>query len=174
MVFWCRHDVVSSISHWLKYRTDTTVISGGMGKHTIFVCVRVCVYTHIYKVCVNVYLQQKKDQLCEEYETFYLLLVQVSWVRRHVCTCQLWYGIWGLEGCADWDEQIEDGDCLWEETVVVAGVASLMHQNCLPKDKMSNRCLYGWKGPAAISVLPFSLLCHQSLQVFDEGWVATH
>lgn len=70
--------------------------------------------------------------------------------------------------------QIEDGDCRWEETVVVAGVAALMHQNCLPKDMMSNRCLSGWKGPAAISMLPFSLLCHQSLQAFDGGRAAAH
>lgn len=63
----------------------------------------------------------------------------------------------GCEGC---EEQIEGGDCRWEETVVVAGGAALMHQNCLPKDKMSNRCLSGRKkGPAAISyvALFFSL-----------------
>lgn len=36
--------------------------------------------------------------------------------------------------------------------------AALMHHNCLPEDKMSNRCLSGWREP--ISHLFFVLLFH--------------
>lgn len=42
----------------------------------------------------------------------------------------------------------------------MAGGAALMHQNCLPEGKMSNRSLSGLRGPAAVFSLPFSLLCH--------------
>lgn len=57
--------------------------------YTLYLSLSVClcIHTHIYKECVNEYLQQNKDQLCEECETFYLLRMQVSWVRQHVCTC---------------------------------------------------------------------------------------
>lgn len=73
----------------------------------------------------------------------------------------------GCEGC---EEQIEGGDCRWEETVVVAGGAALMHQNCLPEDKMSNRCLSGRKkGQQPSLMLPFSFPSHQSLQVCNGG-----
>lgn len=56
-------------------------------------------------------------------------------------------------------------DCRREVTVVVAGGAALMHHNCLPEDKMSNRCLSGWRGPSShlFFVLLFYLPSYSSL-----------
>lgn len=90
-----------------------------------------------------------------------LLLVEVSWVRLY----PVYSAAFVLEGVGfagrhvqRWGSAHRDAMVIavGRRVVVVAGGAAVMHQNCLPEGKMSNRCLSGQKEPAAIFCLPFS------------------
>lgn len=71
-------------------------------------------------------------------------------------------GVGGVGGSADWEGQIEDGDCRWEHNLTVAGGAALTNQNCLLAGKMSSRCSSGQSGPDShlLFALFFFFLCY--------------